>query len=140
MNRLKLKVAVYILLVKEDKILLTRRANTGWQDGSYGIPAGHLEADETVEEALFREVKEEVGIDLKDVEFVHVMHRKNVYVDFYFLAKDWTGEPENKEQDKCDDVRWFSIEELPGNMIPSVRFAIDNYKKNLSFSEFMNEG
>ena len=141
MQRLTLKIAVYILLIKEGKILLARRFNASWQNGNYGVPAGHLEEGETIIEALLRETAEEVGVVLApaDVQFVHTMHRKSSYVDFYFLAKHWTGEPENREPTKCDDVQWFALDALPENMIPSVRFAIEKYQKGILFSEFESE-
>jgi mutator protein MutT len=137
MERHKLKVAVYLFLIKEDKILLCRRAYTGWQDGNYSLPSGHLDPNETIIEAMLRETKEEVGVVLKkeDIKLVHTMHRINIYVDFYFEAKSWQGEPQNMEPDKCDDVRWFLINELPENMVPSVRAAFLNYQNDIGLSE-----
>ena len=141
MERFKIKVAVYALLMKDNKILLLRRFNTGWQDGNYGLPSGHLEADENLIEATLREMEEEVGVKSKkeDVEFVHTMHRKSVYVDFYFLVKNWEGEVQNMEIDKCDDLSWFNLDSLPENIIPSVNLAIENYQKGIKFSEFQSE-
>ena len=141
MERFKIKVAVYALLMKDNKILLLRRFNTGWQDGNYGLPSGYLEADENLIEATLREMEEEVGVKSKkeDVEFVHTMHRKSVYVDFYFLVKNWEGEVQNMEIDKCDDLSWFNLDSLPENIIPSVKLAIENYQKGIKFSEFQSE-
>ena len=141
MERFKIKVAVYALLMKDNKILLLRRFNTGWQDGNYGLPSGHLEADENLIEATLREMEEEVGVKSKkeDVEFVHTMHRKSVYVDFYFLVMNWEGEVQNMEIDKCDDLSWFNLDSLPENIIPSVKLAIENYQKGIKFSEFQSE-
>ncbi len=142
MERLKLKIAVYCMLVREDKILLSRRFNTGWQDGNYGLPSGHLEPDELIIDAVLRETEEEIGIKLgkKNIELVHTMHRKSIYIDFYFLAKNWEGEPQNMEPDKCDDLKWFPLDALPENIVPSVKFAIQNYQKEISFSEFQMQG
>lgn len=142
MERLKLRVAVYMLLIKEGKILLGRRFNTGWQDGSYGLPSGHLENDESLVEAALRETREETGVEVKskDVKYAHVMHRRSIYIDFFFEAKQWLGEPQIMEKDKCDDLQWFSLNELPSNIVPSVKFAIENYQKGIEFSEFENEG
>ncbi len=141
MDRLKVKVAVYIILIKENKILLSRRFNTGWQDGNYGLPAGHVESDEKVIDALLREATEEVGVKLngESIIFVHCMYRKNSYTDFYFLAKNWTGDPTNMEPDKCDDLQWFSLDSLPSNMIPSVKSAILNSQNGVLFSDFESE-
>jgi mutator protein MutT len=141
MDRLKIKIAVYIFLIKEGQILMARRFNTGWQDGNYGLPAGHLESGESLVNALLREVKEESGVDLNinDVELVHTMHRKNKYMDLFFIAKKWSGEPKIMEEDKCDDMKWFPLSELPTNIVPSVKFAIENYQNGIIFSEFENE-
>ncbi len=140
-ERLKLKVAVYLLLIRDNNILLSRRFNTGWMDGNYGLPSGHLESNETIIEALLRETKEEIGVELnpKDIEIVHTMHRKSIYIDLFFLVKNWIGEPKNLELNKCDDLQWFSINELPQNMVPSVHSAIENYKKGILFSDFSDE-
>lgn len=131
-----------MLLVQENKILLGRRFNTGWQDGNYGLPSGHLEDGESLVDAVLRETKEETGVETKaeNVEFVHVMHRKSTYVDFFFVSKQWQGEIEIVEKDKCDDLQWFLLDELPENIVPSVKFVIENYRKGIEFSEFVSEG
>jgi len=56
---------------------LIRRYNTGYHDGMCGLCAGRVEKNETFKEAIIREVKEEIGIDLKieDLEVIHVMQR-----------------------------------------------------------------
>ena len=135
-----LRVAVYVLLLKGDEILLGRRFNTGWQDGNYGIPAGHLEPDETIIHGAVRELEEETGVKVneEDFEYVHTMHRMNRYIDIFFATSNWIGEPKITEPDKCDDLRWFPINELPSNIVPSVKFAIENYQNGVKFSEFSN--
>ena len=73
-ERFKLIPAVYLLLRQDDKILLLRRANTGYQDGNYSLIAGHLDGDELATEGIIREAKEEAGITISkaDLNFVHV--------------------------------------------------------------------
>jgi 8-oxo-dGTP diphosphatase len=142
MERHKLKVAVYVMLIKGGSILLARRYQTGWMDGKYTLPSGHLDPNEAVAGAAIRETQEEVGVTLapEDIHIVHTMHRMNIYIDFYFKADKWEGEPKNMELDKCDEVQWFPIDQLPENMVPSVRHAIEQYQKGVAFSEFENEG
>jgi len=141
MERHMEKVAVYFILIKDDEVLLLKRSNTGWQDGNYGLPAGHLEKDETILSGILREVKEEIGLDLKedDIRFVHVMHRVSSHMDVFFEATFNGDEPVNNEPEKCEHIRWFKTGELPENMVPSVRFAINNYINSVSFSEFVQE-
>lgn len=141
MEKLTLKVAIYLVLIKDNKILLGRRTNTGWMDGYYSLPAGHLERQETLIEAVIREAKEEIGVDMKSdaLSCVHVMHRKSAYIDFYFTAKEWGGKPRNVEPEVCDDLGWFSLDALPEQTVPSVTCALQNYKDGVMFSEFVSE-
>jgi ADP-ribose pyrophosphatase YjhB (NUDIX family) len=144
-ERPKVIPTVYLVLVKENKILLSRRYNTGFQDGLYSFPAGHLGGDEeTVSQAVIREAKEEIDveIDSADLELVHVMHRKQMEptnerrINFFFTAKRWRGEPRIMEPDKCDDLQWFEMDRLPDNTIPYVRQAIGCLRKNVKYSEY----
>lgn len=143
-ERFKLIVSIYLFLIKDNKILLLRRYNTGYEDGNYGLPAGHLEENESAAQALCREVKEEIDIKLKlqDLKLVHVMHRKESdnresdnRIDLFFITKNCQGKPINNELEKCDDINWFSINHLPPNTIPYIRQAIGSYFKNVFYSE-----
>ncbi len=142
-DRFKLIPAAYLFLIKDNKILLQRRKNTGFEDGNYGLVSGHLDGDETVYQAMVREVKEEAGIDLKvnDLKVVHVMHRggrgrDNERIDFFITTKGWKGEVKNTEPDKCNDLRWFEINNLPENAIDFIKQAIECIQKNIFYSEF----
>jgi len=139
-ERYQLRCAVYLFFIKDGKMFLLRRKNTGWEDGKYGVPAGHLEPNETVTNAAIRETKEETGIDIEkgDLSLVHVMHRKaNIdYVDFFFAVEKWEGELRNAEETKADDGRWFLLSELPKNILEHQKIAFENYQKNILFSEF----
>ena len=124
--------AVYIFLEKDGKFLVARRCNTGYQDGNYQVPAGHIDEGELPTEAMVREAKEEVGIDLlpSDLELVHVSYRPkhdntDNRVDFFFRTRTWGGEIKNMEPNKCDDLKWISLDELPENMTPPVRDAME---------------
>jgi ADP-ribose pyrophosphatase YjhB (NUDIX family) len=139
-NRFSLRVAVYLLLIKANKILLLRRSNTGWEDGKYSLIAGHLDGNEQVTRAMAREALEEAGIIIqpKDLQVVHTMHRNSnkEYIDFFLTANKWKGEPQIREKDKADEMRWFSLDKLPENIIPPVKKAIDDYMRKETFSEF----
>ena len=138
--RSRFPVAVHLFFLRADRVLLLRRFNTGWEDGNYSVPAGHVDAGETVTHAAIREAREEIGVRLgpQDVEVVHVMHRKSEdeRIDFFLLARRWAGEIANQEPDKCDDLAWYSVASLPDNMIPYVKQALLNYQNGAPFSEF----
>ncbi len=133
--------ASYILFIQDGKILLSRRYQTGFEDGNYSLPAGHTEAGESFTTALIREIEEETGITLKseEVRTTHIMHRKAVgreNIDVFFMTEKWSGIIENKEPNKCDDLSWFPLTELPQNIIPYVRQAIEQSMQGISYSEY----
>lgn len=142
-ERFKIIPAVYLVLEKDGKILLSRRYNTGHEDGNYSLVAGHLEGDESFRQAIVREAKEEVDIilNLDDLEVVHITHKKKKInddserVDIFLTADKWKGEFKNMESNKCDDLKWFSMDDLPENMVSYVRHALKQIKENRFYSE-----
>jgi len=131
----------YLFLIRDGKILLLRRANTGFEDGNYGVPAGHFDGNETAREGAAREMHEEIGIRVKpdDLGFAHVMHRKAAHderFDFFWTVKAYAGEIQNMEPDKCDDLSWFPLDALPSNTIDYVRVAILNATQGIPYSEY----
>ncbi len=140
MEKFKIIPASHLFLIKDDKILLLRRFNTGYEDGNYSVPAGHLDGNETVTSAMIRESLEEIGVKIKpeNLEMIHIMHRSsnNERIDFFLLAKNWEGEPTNLEPHKCDELKWFPLNNLPENIIPYLNSAIEKYQNAMFYSEF----
>jgi len=138
--RAKFPVTVHLWFLRDDQILLARRFNTGYADGQYSVPAGHLDGGETVMDAATREAAEEVGVQIKpeDLTFSTVMHRmeEDERVDFFVHVRHWQGEPFNAEPEKCDELRWTNIHELPPNTIPYIRKALNNHLGNIPFDEY----
>lgn len=131
----------YLILMKDDKVLLLKRSGTGFMDGYYGLPSGHLDGNETSREGGAREVKEEIGIDINpiDLEVVHVMHRKaekDERIDFFMTIEKYNGEITNCEPNKCEELKWYPIDNLPENIIPYIKYALENYQKGSFYSEF----
>lgn len=141
-NQHNTRLAVYLILEKEDKVLLLRRKNTGYEDGQYSLIAGHVEVNESLTAALIREAKEEAGIDLNEhnLALQRIIHRKDVdkkiYLDFFFRASDWNGEPKNLEPHKCDELSWCSFGTLPKNIIEHVRKVLENPEEGYEESGF----
>ena len=135
-------VAVYLVARRDEQILLLRRYNTGWKDGMYTLPAGHVDDGETVAAAMAREAKEEADIIIPEdaLAFAHVMQRKSndrrEYIDFFFEARTWQGMPQNNEPDKCDHLDWFDVNALPPNMIEHVTVALGHIAEGKPFSSY----
>jgi 8-oxo-dGTP diphosphatase len=135
--------AAYLTMIKDNQILLLRRFNTGYEDGKYSMVAGHVDPGEHFTKCIIREAKEEAGIIIKDdqLKVAHVMHRNadagqdNARVDVFFIAETWEGEITNKEPHKCDDLSWFDMDELPENVIPYIKQAIDRIRNGENYSE-----
>jgi len=135
-----MRVAVHLFLEQGGKVLLLRRANTGWEDGNYSVVAGHVEAGETVSAAMIREAREEAGITIHPGALlpVCVMHRRSSdeRIDYFFACCEWEGQVVNAEPHKCDDLSWFDPAALPPNVIPYIRRALANRQTGRWFDEF----
>ena len=142
-ERYQSKVAVFLILFREKdgqkEILLQKRVNTGYLDNMYEAScSGHLEKNETLAHATIREAKEEIGIDVKeeDLKFVALIHPyQDDYLNVFFEAIKYEGIPEIKEPDKCGDLRWFKIDELPENTIIRTRNVLENIKRNILYDD-----
>ena len=137
--------AVYLLLIKNGKILLLLRKNTGFEDGNYGLVSGHLEPNETIMQAMVRETKEEAGIDinLNDLELLHVLNRQelnNERIDFFFSATNWKGDIINNEPHKCDGLEWFDLDNLPNNIIDYINQVLKDIKNKKIYRETIKKG
>lgn len=121
-------VSVHVFFRRGDSVLMLRRRNTGFCDGMYSVPAGHVMQSETILGAAAREAREEVGLEVATVSLavVGVMHRRSseARIDFFLEAASWAGEPRNMEPGKCDEVAWFPAARLPRNTVPYVGRAL----------------
>jgi len=140
MSRFKMRVAVHLILKNNNKVLLLRRYNTGYEDGNYSVVAGHVDGDETVMSAMKREALEEAGIEIQenDLKIVQVMHRKSTDESIeYFLHSDkYLGNISIMEPNKCDELSFYDLNKLPTNIVPYVKQALINYKDGIYFSTY----
>ncbi len=137
-ERFRVAVSVNVIFEKEGKVLLLRRAGTGWADGSYTLPAGHINGNEKLRAAAVRESREEVGVDIEaeDLQLVHVMHRSDKEddqerLDFYFTVNRWNGDPYVAEPHKSDELDWFLLDALPEKILKNAKLVLQLYKDEL---------
>lgn len=133
--------AVYLCLLDGESILLSRRAGTGYHDGELAVPAGHIEPGESATAALLRETREEIGIDLspEQVRMALVQHGiadGDAYVDFFFTAERAGADPAIGEPDKCSELLWAPLGDLPGDMVPAVRHALEALSRGETYAEY----
>lgn len=132
---------VCILVHKQGKALFVLRENTGFKDGEYAVPSGHVEDSETFKQAACREALEEVGLHVRPEDLVYklTVQRKSIRdirIDVWFEALAWTGEPRNGEPEKHSKIEWLDLAELPHNVIDYNAFGIENIAEGNSYAEF----
>ena len=99
-----------------ERILLLERANTGFMDGRHTLPGGHLQAGESFVMAARREVLEETGVELTEIDPCCALPYDGG-VNFVFSSNNWRGRPRNAEPTRCAGVDWFRIDELPSTTV-----------------------
>ncbi|MGB4942914.1 MAG: NUDIX domain-containing protein [Candidatus Moraniibacteriota bacterium] len=134
-------LASYAILKQDNKVLFARRQDSGYCDGQWGLPAGHIEAGESFVSGLMREMREELGVGLipENIRLVHVNHRKaedaSERVNAFFLIEKWSGEVKNREPEKTSELGWYSLEDLPEPIILYVRDILGYIKKGIVYRE-----
>ncbi|MBB5836419.1 NUDIX domain-containing protein [Kribbella italica] len=137
MERFQVVPAAYVVLRRGNEVLMLLRANTGYMDGYWAVPAGHVEQGESVLAAARREVLEEVGVEIDPADLVPLtaMHRTggngewiDERVDFFFTTTRWTGEPRSMEADKADGLAWYPLDQLPDPVVPHEAWVLEGVR------------
>lgn len=146
-DRYKSMIVVDLMLTREKngerEVLLALRKNTGYNDGNYELPGGHVDADEDLMNAMIREAKEELNIDLKreDLKIEHILHHyKGNRLKFLISSTKYNGELKIGEPDKCEKLEWFNINKLPDNLDKKVIKVLKEIKNGIYYdnSNFIN--
>lgn len=141
MEREKFLSAVYLIIKnKEGKILLQRRQGSKLWPGFLALPAGHIDEGENAIEAVIREAYEELSIVIKKEDIIDsfVVNRRNKslmpYYDVYFEVAKYSGEIKINEPQKCSELKWVNINNLPNDMVDFEIQALKNWQSNIKFS------
>lgn len=145
-RRYALRCVVFLLLTKlennKEYILLQRRFNTGILDGQFDVScSGHWEKSEILKEAIVRESKEEIGIDIKEnnlnyVSTIHANFKGTEYLLVTFQTSLFDGKEEIQVSDKCNELKWVMIDDLPCDIIDTRKMMIDHYKFQIKYDEY----
>ncbi|WP_232291815.1 NUDIX domain-containing protein [Frankia sp. QA3] len=131
---------VFLLLVRDDQVLLALRAGTGFADGWWNLPSGKLEQDEDAASALVREAREETGLvlDRARLTLTATVHSRNhrgiARLGLFFRPASWPGEPVNAEPHKCAGIAWFPLGALPARTYASSRTGIELFRRGENFA------
>ena len=127
-------VGAVILNENHEILLLLRRCPP--EVDCWSIPGGAVELFETVEDAIIREIKEELGLDARVVALLnvtnHILENEGTHwVSPAFLINVVKGTPEIKEPEKHGGLKWFFIDDLPRNITMTTSSAIAGLKRYL---------
>lgn len=124
MNTKTVHVAVAAIVNKNNQVLISKRPDHVHQGGLWEFPGGKIEPDENVNQALKREIEEEIGISIEHSEPLitinHCYSDKTVCLEVR-LVKQFFGEPKGMEG---QPVRWENIQDLKSQNFPEANMAI----------------
>lgn len=125
------------LINSKGEILLQRRMD----NDLWAVPGGAVELGESVEETAIAEVYEETGLRVRNLKLLGIYSGKETYYKYpngdevywitvVFVSNQFDGEirPDNYESKEC---KFFSIHELPENLLDIDRLILNNYLKSI---------
>lgn len=130
-------VSVAVFIFKGEYIAFQKRKSPKKHKHNFwSVPGGKLELFEKLEDCAKRETFEEVGIKIKNLKFIGVTNdlvkeAKEHYVTIFYKAEYLSGELENKEKNKCFEVRWVHKDDLPKKLFLPIKnlFKINSLYK-----------
>jgi 8-oxo-dGTP diphosphatase len=134
-------VDAHVILRRDGRLLLVRRAGKVYASGQLCLPSGHLEQGESIIDAAIRETREEVGIvlDPARLRLVLSIHQRNpdkrhTRIGFVFEPEQWTGEPAICEPAKCAELLWADPDALPADTVAYTAAAIRAVQRSSNFA------
>lgn len=111
------RVAVAAIIVKNCKVLVGKRTS-GYGSGTWALPGGKLEFGESLEECVRRELREETGVEMKNISFGYVVDNitpedNKHYVVIYMKGEYAGGDVRANEPDKIAEFQWSEWEHIP---------------------------
>lgn len=128
-------VGAFLVNDKGEVLLVKRSQNAKNEKGTWEAPGGAVEFDETLENAIRREMKEELGIDIEILEQWiaqdHIIPEdRQHWVPTTFLAKVAAGQmPKIMEPHKHDEIGWFALDNFPSSLSLITQIDVKEYKK-----------
>lgn len=122
----QLQIAAGIIRNAQDEVYITRRAAHVHMANKLEFPGGKIEADETPEEALVRELQEEIGITpIRFSRYETVAWQApDLHITlWFFMVEEWHGEPWGKEG---QSGQWIALSELEADEFPPANAPIVN--------------
>ncbi len=137
-NEEDINIGVHAFILNNNNEILLSERLKAVEYGSFSLPAGHVQKGETIEAAIIREMKEELGINIIDKDLKVVCVAKNdVYVNFGILIQKYEGKIKNNELDKVGILNYYSLGSLP-NLFSGSKGLIELYKNKEFYNSSFN--
>lgn len=123
-----------LLLNSQGSVLLGKRKNS-YKAGYFGLPGGRIELNEPILMAIKREVEEETGLRVNNLEYLGVVRENQGnydFIHFVYIARNVTQQPTLCEPEKCESWQWISMDEIDKSVLPGHQAAINMFRDNKS--------
>ncbi len=130
------KVGIGAIVRKGDQYLLGKRIGTK-DHQEYAAPGGWLEHMESIEDCAKREVLEETGMEVENVQFLFTYNMKDYapehLINIAVLCEWKSGEPQTMEPEKCEGWAWYSLDNLPQPLYKSWPHILEAIKTGRNY-------
>lgn len=118
--------AAHAYIIKDERVLLGKRLKQDEHVGKWATFGGIIKKDETPQEALYRELQEELGIEIIDPEYVDIFEDESGHEIQFFVIRNWSGQPRNLKEHS--EINWFDYSEISKiSMVSYVRDIMHKY-------------
>lgn len=131
------KLGAGVVIIKDGKTLLAKRQGAHGS-GMWGSMGGHIEFGESPIETVKREAKEELGIEIGNIEFamcMNMIREGKHYLDVSFTAEIVSGEPKIQDPERIEAIEWFALDKLPASLFPPVEAVLEAVKTGKKYFE-----
>lgn len=124
--------SAHVVIIDNEKVLILRRSKTDeWMPGHYGLPGGKLNDGETTIDALARECKEEINLDISPSSFIFLPKTSNNKNHAFYYTTEFSGEP--KLDFEHDDFLWVNPKNLSNyKTVPDLISVVTEAFKNMN--------
>lgn len=131
------KFGAGVVIIRDGMTLLAKRKGSHGE-GMWGSMGGHVEFGESPQAAVAREAREELGIEIGNMQFaacMNMIREGKHYLDVSFTAEIISGEPSVQEPEHIETIGWFALDDLPSPLFPPVAAVLNALRTGKNYFE-----
>lgn len=118
-----------VVIIKDQKVLLGYQTRS-YEEPCWAFPGGKVDDEETINQAVIREVKEECGLEVSEIEFItffeDIFQDTTHVISLVVKVNNFQGQPKVLEPEKCQKWEWFDVDDIPENKTENLSRLIDS--------------